>query len=414
MGDPDRGGCWLVLGSVHLLTGLNPPAANHVVVLGIVPTKGSTAPANTVVLRWAELGTIQLRARGIEDQRLHTEAVDGHRLFDGLTPGAALRRLVEACAQPLTRSAYTTAAAPSDVVPLAVVTGNATPGGMELHVHSQIRFHAEDACFLRITETPVRAPSVHDLSWLPAALAEHRRHGPVLNSHDCQYQTCLPGFELEHKYTLPPAVDIWALAARAHRRLSAGQLPGFIPKYRDETQAWDYVNHVFEITGPEHERGYVALIPTADGKHLVKRKWFARDAALRREQHSFGVEIRHDDRRYLRDVLDVAAEPLPPYRRVRYDVNVESTRTGHIFGVLYDRCQLFDTPNEILSQCEIEYTRTRTVLPARVQEMLDELEIVTNWQETFLQEHGVTANRGCQSKLSFLRRAAGRRPGLAS
>jgi hypothetical protein len=277
---------------------------------------------------------------------------------------------------------------------------------------ARVRFHPEDACFLRITEAPLRAGGVQDLSWLLAALDLYRRHGTALNSHDCQYRTCLPGLELEHKYTLPPDADIWALAAQTHLRLSNGDLPGFAPKYRDETQAWDYVNHLFEVTEPEQERGYVAFIPTAGGRHLVKRKWFAIDAAARREQHIFGVDVDRGYDEHLRRVLGLRARPLPPFRRVRYDVNIESARTGHVFGVLYDRCHLLDASDEVLRQCEIEYTRTRTVLPTAEHDLLHDMETVATWLEACLGEHGPAPSRGWHSKLTFLREAVGRRPEL--
>jgi hypothetical protein len=300
----------------------------------------------------------------------------------------------------------------SSVAPLFFLAADTTSGGVDLHVHSQVRFHPEDACFLRITEAPLRAGSMEDLSWLPAALDLHRRHGTVLNSYDCQYRACRPGLELEHKYTLPPDVDIWALAAQTHLRLRGGGLPGFAPKYRDETQAWDYVNHLFEVTEPKPERGYVAFVPTVDGRHLVKRKWFAADAAARREQHTFGVDVDRGYDDHVRRVLGLRARPLPPFRRVRYDVNIESTRTGHIFGVLYDRCHLLDAPDEVLCQCEVEYTRTRTVLPAPERDLLRDMETVASWLEAFLGAHGLAPARGGHSKLTFLRDAVGRLPEL--
>jgi hypothetical protein len=145
---------WLVFGSVHLLTGAAPLSGGQVVVLADLPVPDLLAPANTVVIRWAHLGTIQLSARTVDGSQAQTETTDGRRLFSGITPGPALRALVTE---------------PSSLAPLFFLAATATQGGVDLHVHSQVRFHPEDACFLRITEVPLRARSVHDLSWRPIA-----------------------------------------------------------------------------------------------------------------------------------------------------------------------------------------------------------------------------------------------------
>ena len=54
------------------------------------------------------------------------------------------------------------------------------------------------------------------------------------------------------------------------------------------------------------------------------------------------------------------AQRLPTFRRIRYDVNVESLATGHYYGVFFDRCHLTAQPTVVMCQCEIEYCRSRT------------------------------------------------------
>ena len=53
---------------------------------------------------------------------------------------------------------------------------------------------------------------------------------------------------------------------------------------------------------------------------------------------------------------------MPPFQRVRYDVQCESMRTGHVYGIFFDRCSLLAAPEVVLSQCELEYRRSRSIL----------------------------------------------------
>jgi hypothetical protein len=66
---------------------------------------------------------------------------------------------------------------------------------------------------------------------------------------------------------------------------------------------------------------------------------------------------------YVRDVLKLGARRMPTFRRIRYDINVESLATGNYIGIFFDRCHLTDRPGVVMCQCEIEYCRTRSLLP---------------------------------------------------
>jgi hypothetical protein len=111
---------------------------------------------------------------------------------------------------------------------------------------------------------------------------------------------------------------------------------------------------------------------------------------------------------YVRDVLGLRARRMPTFRRLRYDINVESLRTGHYYGIFFDRCHLIDHPTEVMSQCEIEYWSSRTTGQPAEAEILDEMQQVGTWVEALLTEYGLPANRTHYSKRSFLRDAARR------
>ncbi|MEV0174407.1 hypothetical protein AB0I00_25195 [Streptomyces sp. NPDC050803] len=386
-------GAWLAVGGVHLLNGIAALREDEPVSLVAVPAQHPGGVANTVVVRFAGLGACETVAAGtgasarITGEELFPHAVAGEALA-ALTPGSA-----------------------SALVPLAYVTGSPEAG---YHVYTQVRFLAEDACFVRVTTEPVGPGPVEALGWLAPALAAHAEHALFLNNHQRYYRKCFPGQELEYKYTLDPAPDIWALTVELNRRIHAGELTGFIPEYRDEFQAWDYENHLFEVTGPEAERGYVSFIPTTDGKQLMKRKWYAEDTFSRRESHTYGLDIEPGKYgHYIRTELGVEIRPLPPFRRVRYDVNFESVRTGHVYGIFFDHCSLYGAKDVVLSQCELEYLRTRSPLEPDEDAALAEFEVLAGWLEGYLTEHGLPAERSFYSKRTFLKDAVARRPELA-
>jgi hypothetical protein len=384
---------WVAVGGIHLLNGMVPLRADEPLALVRVPAAETVDPSSTVVLDWARLGACETLA----PVSGRTAVIDGAELFPGAVAGPALRELA--------------ADSTSSLVPLCYVSP-ADGGGY--HVYGQVRFLAEDACFVRITPEPVGTGPVEGLGWLAPGLAAHAEHALFLNNHQRYYRKAFPGQELEYKYTLDPAPDIWALTVELHRRIRAGELTGFIPEYRDEYQAWDYANHLFDVTGPEEERGYVSFIPTTDGKQLMKRKWYAEDSFSRREEHTYGLQVEPAKfAHYIRTELGVDIRPLPPFRRVRYDVNFESVRTGHVYGIFFDHCSLYGAPDVVLSQCELEYLRTRSPLEPDESAALEEIEGLAEWLEGYLTEHGLPAERSFYSKRTFLRDAVERRPSLA-
>ncbi|MBT0773336.1 hypothetical protein KIH74_30605 [Kineosporia sp. J2-2] len=384
---------WIAVGGIHLLNGSAALSATEPVALLRVPPPAEELPVSTVVVHWDRLGACPATAPGTGRRAV----LEGAGLFPHGVASAALAGLLPASA--------------SALVPLCYLTGSAEEG---YHVYAQVRFLAQDACFVRITPEPVGAGAVEELNWLRPGLAAHAGHALFLNNHQRYYRKAFPGQELEYKYNLEPVPDIWALTVELNRRLHAGELTGYLPEYRDEFQAWDYGNHLFEVTAPEAERGYVSFIPTTDGKNLMKRKWYVEDSFARREEHTYGLTIDPADfGRYVRTELGVEVRPLPPFRRVRYDVNFESVRTGHVYGIFFDRCSLYDDPDVVLSQCELEYLRTRSPLEPDEKAALAELEQLAHWLEGYLTEHGLPATRTFYSKKTFLKDAVAARPGPA-
>ncbi len=97
------------------------------------------------------------------------------------------------------------------------------------------------------------------------------------------------------------------------------------------------------------------------------------------------------------------------FRRVRYDVNVESLRTGHGYAVMFDRCTLPASSEAesgdgaVLVQCEVEYLRSRTVLPVDEDMLMDEFAWLVGQVRRWLDDQSIDTVEDHQSKLTFLR-----------
>ncbi len=394
---------WLLLGMVSLINGTLELGPDEPVILVQIAPVEACWPSNTIVLDWASLGQVELLACSTSRGLLASASGFGDRLFFEMLPGPVIDDLLAAAGRPTA----------SSLVPIAYLSGRRQPGTdvWLLHAYGQIRFLDRDACFIRLTDQAIETADVASLSFLPAVLALHAGNALFLNNHQCYYRKLFGGDELEHKYTFDGAIDIWRLTLRLYRRLRSGDLPGFLMEYHDEFQAWDYVNHLFEIPAPPAEQGYVSFIPTTDGRHTIKRKWYRQDAFRRREEMSKGVTIKTSFAEYVADVLRLEAVPLPPFRRVRYDVNFESVRTGHVYGIFFDQSSILTEPDRRLYQCELEYLRTRAVVPVTEGDVLEEIEQIAGWLEGFLDEEGLPTRRGVYSKLSFLQDVVASRDG---
>lgn len=174
-------------------------------------------------------------------------------------------------------------------------------------------------------------------------------------------------------------------------------------------------NHLFDVTGPEHEIGYASFIPTVTAGFVLKRKWFTEDTFARREELTPGIDVADPAcfEPYLRDELGLQTRALPPFQRVRYDIQCESMRTGHVFGIFFDRCSLLEAPEVVLSQCELEYLRSRSILDHDQGEVLHEMERIDNWLRCHIAARGWATEHSFYSKRSFLRDAITSRPDLA-
>ncbi|MCA1224149.1 hypothetical protein [Streptomyces sp. 8L] len=103
---------------------------------------------------------------------------------------------------------------------------------------------------------------------------------------------------------------------------------------------------------------------------------------------------------------------MPPFQRIRYDIQCESMRVGHVYGIFLDRCALLTAPEVVLFPCELAYLRSRSIHDH--DEVLIEMKRIDSWLCEYLTSRGWAAEQTFYSKRSFLRGAVALRPALAT
>ena len=238
------------------------------------------------------------------------------------------------------------------------------------------------------------------------ARAEPRWHAVrALLGDECAYSKWRSDLEMERKYTFRGIPDTWRLIRDLYRAVRGGALPGFVPELDRDFQVFDYESHIFAVEGEPSDRGYISFIPQANGRTTVKRKWFTRNAEIRRESLYPDLDISPDA--YSRKAQELANAPvvaLPTFRRKRFDVNFESVETGNVYGIYFDICRIVERPAHAFAQCEVEYCRSRTFEPLRG--VTEEFEQVAKFTSDFLAAQGVPFQHDLYSKLDFVREAA--------
>lgn len=272
--------------------------------------------------------------------------------------------------------------------------------------HTLVRLGEHDGLFIRVAELPHTGGPVDIANVLPTVLKITSDDREFFNNHQCCYQKFWPDMELEHKITMLGPVDLHAVTVGLRNLVDTPHLPGTIWDYRDDYQLWDFNNHLFEITGPPSEAGYISFIPDSSGTVIVKRKWFTRDSLRRRETRWRGVRIPltvDSFEHYARSHVDGDIQFLGSFRRTRFDSTCEFTRTGNVYGFMVDWCRPLDRPDAPhLYQVEVEYLHSRTRGQAARHAVETELMTVQNAAAAYLDQAGI-AHRPGESKLSYLR-----------
>lgn len=235
----------------------------------------------------------------------------------------------------------------------------------------------------------------------------------TVGSHECWYFTIDTGVEYEHKFTLDPDTDIYALTRGIAAEIERGEPDYLRLEFANAFEMWQFHNYMFEVTGPTSaDCGYASFIPRRAGGHVIKRKRFTQDGFARYETKttvSEGLTDIAQMQSYLHQRLGLEVSYLGDFIRTRFDNNVESVNTGHIYSIMADRCVLPEHPGAVLQQLEIEYLRSRGTERECRSEMIDELNSLRGWTTQHLAEQAAPAKISYLSKYTFLRRLAQQR-----
>ena len=276
--------------------------------------------------------------------------------------------------------------------------------------YTLMSYTGDDLLYIRLPGPPVRgtpASTACRARWAATLSARHRAHGGQLNNHACWRRNLLPGIEAEHKFTLPADAGIWDLAVTTHQHLRAGTLGSWICEHGNDggfTQG-DLTNHLFAITRPASERGYIAFMPVINGPgYYIRRKRYTRDQTLRREDLTHAPELTADPgdlAQVIRGRYGLVPAWSATYRRVRYNVTLESLETGHVFSIMYDRSTAEHATD--LVQAEVEYLRSRTLRTGSRNQILRQLGELAARTRELLATNGITCIEDQMSKLTWLR-----------
>lgn len=263
------------------------------------------------------------------------------------------------------------------------------------------RLRANGALFTRVARTNCNATPAGLIEVALAAVSEHHPH--VLT--DSEYCTGLtPNVEIETKLALSGRLSPWALATRLSCLVGTEALPDFIPDLGNEMQRWQTYQRTWEILAPLEDAGYLALLYYGAGGYALKRKRFRRDG-LRREE-TFRLDLDVPDEgvdEYIESLYpELKLRALPSHRRSKFDVNVESIRTGHFFGIEIDEIVL-ENATACMSQLEIEYHRSRIHDGLDASSIEPEILRLTDLVRQVVTDLGERPEPTFYSKLSFLR-----------
>ena len=258
--------------------------------------------------------------------------------------------------------------------------------------------------YLRVPNPPVAETGV--VTELLRVIDEHFLR---LNNYLCYRVKLEPDVELEHKFTLTDNPDVHVLARATMDAAGELAFPGWIVEFREEIQQWDFLNHIYAISEPAEDVGYVSFIPTTDGKYTVKRKIFAHDTDERPELRSRGVKIGTDLAAHIRDEMKLEPDWQASFRRIRYDVSVEHIRSGNVFGIAFDRSTIIDAEGrrvagaDELVQCEIEYIYSQAITAADFEDVRQDLADLRVSVADWFRSRGLHFYETHESKLTWLR-----------
>ncbi len=265
------------------------------------------------------------------------------------------------------------------------------------------RLREVGAVFGKVAEWTVPATTPKD-EVVAAGLESARQLREHVAVENHVFRNLVPGIEIENKITMHGDVSIWRMASEIAALVGSPAFPGFIPDVGNEVQRWEVFQHTFEVLSPSDEVGYIAFQEQPSGAFMLKHKTFAEDTQQRVEtfRHNLTVPGRDFAAFLAAEYPHLTVRELRTFSRTRFDVNLESSATGHFFGIEIDEVRTTGDEH-VLRQAEVAYHRSRIHSGLDAATIEPELERLTRLVDGYLADNHVERERTFYSKLSFLR-----------
>ena len=257
------------------------------------------------------------------------------------------------------------------------------------------------------------------LSVLKMLTQAYERNYIPLNNFECYYIKGIPDTELEQKFDIEGAYNYHTVNVLWYEELASGKIPGFVPQLGDEIQHWAYDNDFYRILpNPEGEAGYVSIMHWSRKRKLdaatpvqsawndpvvtFKKKLYVTDAMERWERNYAEQRIVGSPEETLAKFFKLPLKRLPSWRRTRYDLACESTRSGNVFMINFEDSRVWNDSSAAgrLQQCETEYLKTRGT--PNLEAIYEDFHRLNECVEAFMRRHGIGYRKSNYSKLTFL------------
>lgn len=271
-----------------------------------------------------------------------------------------------------------------------------------LSIYKSVQFHGNQILFLNVDPGMVFEYSKDIKSQFQSCIKSVDKYRDALSNQDAYFCKYHDETEIEYKLNLNNNSDIWYLACIFYDMVKSCKFTGFVPQFLDNFNQWDFDNYLYEVLSPKESQGYISFIRCPDNKYVVKQKKYTQDSLERIEIRTKNVVIDGSMEDYLAiNYPNINYKRMSPFNRKRFDINLESLDTGNIFSIMFDKSLPFEKRDRLLSQCEVEYLKSRTV--GNCIKVEEELKMVFEFVKRELTKLKIDHKETFYSKLSFLR-----------
>lgn len=272
----------------------------------------------------------------------------------------------------------------------------------KFNIYKSVQFNKNKILFLNVnTEKTFKVRGERDLSYVDCLKAS-KKYEIALSNQDAYFRKYCPDTEIEYKFNLDNSKDIWQMSCHFYNLIKKGKLPNFNLQFLDPFNQWVFNNHLYEVKTPKESRGYISFIECPDNKFVIKQKVYSKDTLKRIEIRTKNVTIPNTMDEYLKKHYPkISCKKLTPFNRKRYDVNLESLKTGNIYSIMFDRSKILNKFGHVLTQCEIEYLKSRTV--GKFRQVEKELKTVREFVKNQFKKQQIEFQETFYSKMTFLK-----------